>query len=196
MGMPRYAARLQYEFVVAGIKRALRITGRNVADEVAFAHNRNSDARNSGGSSAVRSGWRIGTVSQISRCSSYSANHRRSSCTRPSTLLRCCRDGRDMPERCAPRLRPRWRSCCPRQSQSRKRGGGFGPQPAHPRANWLKGDIRRGRRPIAEGLATQYLDPGMSLGQIAWLRGYEGSTSFNHAFKRWTGRSPSADRDR
>jgi AraC-like DNA-binding protein len=34
----------------------------------------------------------------------------------------------------------------------------------------------------------------MSLGQIAWLLGYEGSTSFNHAFKRWTGRSPSADR--
>jgi AraC-like DNA-binding protein len=36
----------------------------------------------------------------------------------------------------------------------------------------------------------------MSLGQIAWLLGYEGSTSFNHAFKRWTGRSPSADRNR
>jgi AraC-like DNA-binding protein len=38
--------------------------------------------------------------------------------------------------------------------------------------------------------------PGVSLGQIAWLLGYEGSTSFNHAFKRWTGRSPSADRNR
>jgi AraC-like DNA-binding protein len=40
-------------------------------------------------------------------------------------------------------------------------------------------------------LALQYLkDPGMSISQIAWLLGYEGSTSFNHAFKRWTGRSP------
>jgi AraC-like DNA-binding protein len=44
-------------------------------------------------------------------------------------------------------------------------------------------------------LALQYLkDPGMSLSQIAWLLGYEGSTSFNHAFKRWTGYSPSAVR--
>ena len=50
---------------------------------------------------------------------------------------------------------------------------------------------------LRRSLATQYLkDPGMSLGQIAWLLGYEGSTSFNHAFKRWTGRSPSADRNR
>jgi AraC-like DNA-binding protein len=42
-------------------------------------------------------------------------------------------------------------------------------------------------------LALQYLkDPTISLSQIAWLLGYEGSTSFNHAFGRWTGRSPSA----
>ncbi len=44
-------------------------------------------------------------------------------------------------------------------------------------------------------LALQYLkEPGMSLSQIAWLLGYEGSTSFNHAFKRWTGSSPSLAR--
>ena len=41
-------------------------------------------------------------------------------------------------------------------------------------------------------LALQYLkDPGMSLSQVAWQLGYEESTSFNHAFRRWTGRSPS-----
>jgi AraC-like DNA-binding protein len=40
-------------------------------------------------------------------------------------------------------------------------------------------------------LALQYIkDRGISIAQIAWLLGYEGSTSFNHAFKRWTGRSP------
>ena len=42
------------------------------------------------------------------------------------------------------------------------------------------------------GLALQYLkDPGMALSQIAWQLGYEQSPSFNHAFRRWTGRSPS-----
>ena len=48
---------------------------------------------------------------------------------------------------------------------------------------------------LRRSLAGQYLkEPGMSLSQIAWLLGYEGSTSFNHAFKRWTGRSPSVAR--
>jgi len=42
-------------------------------------------------------------------------------------------------------------------------------------------------------LALQYLkDPSISLSQIAWLLGYERSTSFNHALRRWTGRSASA----
>jgi AraC-like DNA-binding protein len=49
---------------------------------------------------------------------------------------------------------------------------------------------------LRRGLALQYLsDSGFSLAQIAWLLGYEGATSFNHAFKRWTGRSPSATRN-
>jgi AraC-like DNA-binding protein len=49
---------------------------------------------------------------------------------------------------------------------------------------------------LRRSLALQYLkDPGMSLSQIAWLLGYEGSTSFNHAFKRWTGHPPSVVRN-
>jgi AraC-like DNA-binding protein len=48
---------------------------------------------------------------------------------------------------------------------------------------------------LRRSLALQYLnDPGMSLSQIAWLLGYQGSTSFNHAFRRWTGASPSVAR--
>src|SRR5215470_536608 len=44
---------------------------------------------------------------------------------------------------------------------------------------------------LRQTLALQYIkDRGISISQIAWLLGYEGSTSFNHAFKRWTGRSP------
>jgi AraC-like DNA-binding protein len=45
-------------------------------------------------------------------------------------------------------------------------------------------------------LALQYVkEPSLSLSQIAWLLGYEGSSAFNHAFLRWTGRSPSAARN-
>ena len=49
---------------------------------------------------------------------------------------------------------------------------------------------------LRRSLALQYLkEPGMSLSQIAWLLGYEGSTSFNHAFRRWAGRSPTEARN-
>jgi AraC-like DNA-binding protein len=48
---------------------------------------------------------------------------------------------------------------------------------------------------LRRSLALQYVKQrSLSLSQIAWLLGYEGSTSFNHAFKRWTGHSPSEAR--
>jgi len=48
---------------------------------------------------------------------------------------------------------------------------------------------------LRQSLALQYIrTPSLSLSQIAWLLGYEGSASFNHAFRRWTGGSPSAVR--
>ena len=49
---------------------------------------------------------------------------------------------------------------------------------------------------LRRSLALQYLkEPDMSVSQIAWLLGDEGSTSFNHAFRRWTGQSPSTARN-
>ena len=49
---------------------------------------------------------------------------------------------------------------------------------------------------LRRSLAAQYLnESGFTLAQIGWLLGYEGPTSFNHAFKRWTGRSPSVARN-
>jgi AraC-like DNA-binding protein len=48
---------------------------------------------------------------------------------------------------------------------------------------------------LRHSLALQYAkEPKISLDQIAWLLGYEGPTSFNNAFARWTGRSASAAR--
>lgn len=41
------------------------------------------------------------------------------------------------------------------------------------------------------GLAQHYLaDPGLKISQIAWLLGYRGPSAFNHALKRWTGKTP------
>jgi AraC-like DNA-binding protein len=40
-------------------------------------------------------------------------------------------------------------------------------------------------------LARQYLsDPGCSISRIAWLLGYQEVSSFTHAFKRWSGKTP------
>ncbi len=44
-------------------------------------------------------------------------------------------------------------------------------------------------------LAHQYLkEEGITVAQAAWQLGYESPTSFSHAFKRWTGHSPTAAR--
>ena len=49
---------------------------------------------------------------------------------------------------------------------------------------------------LRRSLALQYVTEGsIQLSQIAWLLGYEGPASFNHAFRRWTGRSPSKARN-
>jgi AraC-like DNA-binding protein len=45
-------------------------------------------------------------------------------------------------------------------------------------------------------LAMQYLDDkSLGVGPIAWLLGYSEVSSFNHAFRRWTSRSPKAVRN-
>jgi AraC-like DNA-binding protein len=49
---------------------------------------------------------------------------------------------------------------------------------------------------LRRSLAREYVRaPGVSFSQMAWLLGYEGTSSFNHAFRRWTGRSPSEVRN-
>jgi DNA-binding NarL/FixJ family response regulator len=49
---------------------------------------------------------------------------------------------------------------------------------------------------LRRSLALEYVkEPGLPLSQMAYLLGYQEPTSFNHAFKRWTGRSPSMARN-
>jgi AraC-like DNA-binding protein len=46
-------------------------------------------------------------------------------------------------------------------------------------------------------LARQYLaDPDLSISRIAWLLGYEETSAFTHAFKRWSGKTPREARAR
>ena len=49
---------------------------------------------------------------------------------------------------------------------------------------------------LRQSLAREYVRAsGVSFSQMAWLLGYEGTSSFNRAFRRWTGRSPSEVRN-
>jgi AraC-like DNA-binding protein len=206
VGLPRYASRHNMEYVVAGIRTALRtISGRNVAPtKVAFAHNRNSDVRE---------------FERFFGCPvEFGA---------PNNLLLISADALHLPLITAdPKLLRVLRPYCDAAAKERNAKPGTlcsaveaevekllpdGKAQAEIVAKVLGLSLRTLARRLADegttygevvdqlrkSLATQYLnDPGMSLGQIAWLLGYEGSTSFNHAYKRWTGRSPSADRNR
>lgn len=44
---------------------------------------------------------------------------------------------------------------------------------------------------LRTSLAIRYLkEDGMSISRVAWLLGFEETSSFSHAFRRWTGESP------
>jgi AraC-like DNA-binding protein len=46
-------------------------------------------------------------------------------------------------------------------------------------------------------LARRHLaDEGLTISQVAWLLGYQEISAFTHAFKRWTGMTPSEARAR
>ena len=207
VGLPRYAARHNMEYVVAAIAAALRtMSGRKlVPAKVAFAHNRNSDVRE---------------FERFFGCPvEFGA---------PNTVFQISADALRLPLITAdPKLLRVLRPYCDAAATERNIKPGtlraaveaevekllpHGKAKAENVAEALALSLRTLARRLADegttygevvdqlrkSLATQYLnDPGMSLGQIAWLLGYEGSTSFNHAFKRVgrDGRLP-ADRNR
>ena len=120
VGLPRYASRHNMEYVVAGT--ALRtISGRNVAPtKVAFTHNRNSDLREFerffgcpvefGAPSNLLSISADALHLPLHHCGSLSPAP---GVLRPYRRARQRRSGTRNRERCAQRLRPRWRSCYP-----------------------------------------------------------------------------------
>ena len=49
---------------------------------------------------------------------------------------------------------------------------------------------------LKSDLAKRHLaDQTLSISEIAWLLGYRDPSAFTHAFKRWTGRAPTALRE-
>ena len=45
---------------------------------------------------------------------------------------------------------------------------------------------------LRRDLAVRYLnDPKLQISEIAWLLGFNEVSAFTHAFKRWTGKTPS-----
>jgi AraC-like DNA-binding protein len=203
VGLPRYAARHNAEYVVAGIRTGLRMISGHKATptKIAFAHTRNSDIpefeRFFG--CPVEFGA-TNTAFQIS------ADALHLPLITPETmLLRVLRPYCDAAAK-ERKVKPgTLRSAVEAEVEKllphgKAKAENIAQVLAVSRPTLARRLAYEGTTygevvdQLRKSLAIQYLkDPRMSLGQIVWLLGYEGSTSFNHAFKRWTGRSPPAD---
>jgi AraC-like DNA-binding protein len=206
VGLPRYASRHNMEYVVASIFVALRTTsGRHVVPtKVAFAHNRKSElqeferffgcpvefgAPNTAllfSDDALHLPLITGDPKLLLALRPYCDAAAKERNTRPATL-------RSAVEAEAEKLLPHGKANAENVAQALDLS----------RRTLYRRLAEEGTtygelvEQLRKSLAIQYLkDPEMSLAQIAWLLGYESSSSFNHTFKRWTGRSPSVDRNR
>ena len=204
-GLPRYATRHNIEFILGGVKALLRaVTGRNVSPTtVAFSHNRNSDVREF----ERFFGCPVEFGAQTNLLALSHDVLRTPLTTADRKLLDAIRPFCDMAAKERNTGMGTFRAAVENEVERLLPDGKAQVQTI---AKNLALSVRTlSRRLSDEGttyvdvvdqlrrsLALQYLkEPGMSLSQISWLLGYEGSTSFNHAFKRWTGRSPSAARN-
>jgi AraC-like DNA-binding protein len=204
-GLPRYAARQNTEFVLGCFKMALRVlTGRNVAaTTVTFSHSRNSDLREF----ERFFGCPVEFGAQADLLALSDEALRIPLITADPKLLHALKPYCEMAAKERGATTATLRSAVEAEVEKLLP---HGKAKAENVAKALALSLRTLARRLADegatygevvdqlrrSLAAQYLnDPGMSLGQIAWLLGYEGSTSFNHAFKRWTGRSPSLARN-
>jgi AraC-like DNA-binding protein len=204
-GLPSYAARQNMEFVLGCFRIALRaITGRNVTPTtVAFSHNRNSGLREFD----RFFGCPVEFGAQATLVALTDDALRIPLLTADPKLLHALRPFCDMAAEERNTGNGTLRSAVEKEAE---RLLPHGKAKAQTVAKNLALSVRTLSRRLADegttyaevvdqlrrSLALQYLkEPGISLSQIAWLLGYEGSTSFNHAFRRWTGQSPSAARN-
>jgi AraC-like DNA-binding protein len=203
-GFPRYVARHNTEFILACFKTALRaITGRNVGPTtVAFSHNRNSDLREFERffGCPVEFGAHanlLGLSDEALRIPLLTADSKLLSALQPfcdrAVKERGTAKGtlRAAVETEVEKLLPHGKA----QVQTVAKSLALSVRTLSRRLSDEGTTYVEAVDQLRRSLALQYLkEPGMSLSQIAWLLGYEGSTSFNHAFKRWTGRSPTVAR--
>ena len=204
-GLPRHFAWQNTEFLIAAMIKGLReMAGpRLSADESRHSlwratrscgsSNASSAALSSSARQRISSAFRMRRLlsrwsREISTCWTHSnpfARRRRRSATR-------------LTERCGLQSRTKCRSCCrmagPTGREWRRRWGlserTLAQKLAEEETSYDKVVDR-----LRHSLALQYIkEPSLSLAHIAWLLGYEGPTSFNHAFARWTGRSASEAR--
>jgi AraC-like DNA-binding protein len=211
VGLPRHLVRQNAEFGISVILKALReLAGRSVRPtRAAFVHARNSD---------LRDFERFyGCTVEFGRAASESASFDVLEFSNDTVAIPLITADAKLLEALQP--------FCDMAAQERKTAAGtlraaveseaekllpHGKATAQTVAKALALSVRTLSRRLADegttyaevvdqlrrSLALQYLkDADMSISQIAWLLGYEGSTSFNHAFKRWTGRSPSVARN-
>jgi AraC-like DNA-binding protein len=204
-GLPSYAVRQNAEFVLGCFRIGLRaVTGRNVTPtSVAFSHNRNSDLREFD----RFFGCHVEFGAQVNLVALTDDALRIPLLTADPKLLHALRPFCDMAAKERKATTGTVRSAVEREVETLLP---HGKATARTVAKHLALSVRTQSRRLADegttyaevvdhlrrSLALQYLkEPGMSVSQIAWLLGYEGSTSFNHAFRRWTGQSPSTARN-
>lgn len=211
VGMPRHGARQNVEFGLAVFLKGLReVTGRNLRpSRVAFAHSRNS---------RLREFERFfGRPVEFGRASSEGASSDLLEFSNDVLALPLITAD--------PKLVHALRPFCKSAAKERSTATGTlraaleGELEKHlphgkARRQRIAGQLGLSTRTLARRLASegttyeevvdqlrrslalQYIgEKSISLSQIAWLLGYEGSASFNHAFRRWTGRSPSIARN-
>jgi AraC-like DNA-binding protein len=186
VGLPTHLARQNVEFMIAASIKALReIAGRDICPtQVTFAHPRNSDLRE---------------FERFFGCPvEFGAPMDQLAFSNETLVLPLVTEDRHLLETLRASVEDEVQKLLPHGKAKRQivaRALGMSERTLSRKLTEERTTYDEIVDQLRRSLALQYIkDRGISLSQIAWLLGYEGSTSLNHAFVRWTGRPPSAAR--